>query len=99
MYQKKIMYFTSNDNPHGGKPNMQNEAVQKFKDLGKVQLNVVAFNQEFSFQNFYSVNVILLLFSTVLNKSYHIQNIFFINRAFIDDRLFLCRNFWKTNRL
>ncbi|CAL8106848.1 unnamed protein product [Orchesella dallaii] len=51
---KKIVYFTRNDNPHGGKQNLQMEVVKKFKDIGKVDLNVVAFNDNFSLEPFYS---------------------------------------------
>lgn len=49
------MYFTSEDNPHGSRPNLQTDATSKFKDLGTVELNIVSFKEDFQFDKFYSV--------------------------------------------
>lgn len=57
------MYFTRCDNPHAGKSNIQQEAVRKFKDIGKVQFSVVAFNEEFDLNNFYSVKDLMFYVS------------------------------------
>lgn len=50
------MYFTCNDAPHDGKANIQKEAIKKFRDMGNVELSIVAFNEEFSVERFYSVS-------------------------------------------
>lgn len=49
------MYFTCEDNPHAGKRNLQHDVVKKFKDLGKVDFNIITFKEDFQFDKFYSV--------------------------------------------
>ncbi|ODN06020.1 X-ray repair cross-complementing protein 5 [Orchesella cincta] len=75
---KKILYFTRNDRPHDGKTNMQKEVVKKFKDLGKVELNIVAFNDDFSLQPFYSK---ILENGTGLTKAENLEDLMKIVRV------------------
>jgi len=54
-FAKKVIFFTCNDNPHANQPMLQHDAIGKFKDLGKVEFNIVSFKEEFDFTKFYSV--------------------------------------------
>jgi hypothetical protein len=49
------MYFTCEDNPHADQPNLQADVATKFKDLGKVDFNIISFKEGFDLQKFYSV--------------------------------------------
>lgn len=60
-FRKKVMIFTAQDDPNGNKPSLQEDAVTKFKDLGEVDLTVVAFKEDFQYAKFYSVRDILNL--------------------------------------
>ena len=76
-YIKKLMYFTYNDNPHEDNPALQNDAYQKFKDLGSVDLNILSFNSDFNFQSFYqvsphSITYVVVVVVSFLNSIFHV---------------------------
>ncbi|CAG7834669.1 unnamed protein product, partial [Allacma fusca] len=50
---KKIMFFTSDDDPHTGDPNLKQSAVKKFRDIGKVDFSIITFQDNFDPRKFY----------------------------------------------
>lgn len=52
---KKLMLITNEDDPHADNANLKQDAIQKFKDLGKLDFGLITFKEAFDWDKFYKV--------------------------------------------